>query len=142
MTGAGPGPVDLVRLEDADGSFCVVRVTGPSQPVGETLRADVLLSTSFLDARLDVHLFPQDLDDWQGGLIELAPGRDLSIGNERGLTLMLHMFEDRSLAVTVHDPDRLTAMFGIDPEENWIDDHHERVNQVRRSWWEGSPSGR
>ncbi|WP_227026140.1 DUF5959 family protein [Streptomyces fodineus] len=58
------------------------------------------------------------------------------------MTFMLHMLEDRNLAVSVHDPDRLTTLFGIDPDDDWIEDHHERVNQVRRMWWEEPPSGR
>ncbi|MEU0007090.1 DUF5959 family protein [Streptomyces sp. NPDC006314] len=126
--------VDLVHLEDECGNRCVVRVTGPARPGGDILRADVLLSASFVDARLDVYLFPGDLDAWQGGLIELAPGKDVRIGRDRGLELILHMLEDHSLAVTVHDPDRLTTALGMRPEEDWIDDHHQRAEQVRRTW--------
>ncbi|MGW6738051.1 DUF5959 family protein [Streptomyces sp. NPDC055013] len=49
------------------------------------------------------------------------------------------MHEDRSLSVTIHDPDRLSAMLWIQPQGNWIGEHHDRLEQVRhtcpaRSW--------
>ncbi|WP_443064271.1 DUF5959 family protein [Streptomyces sp. NBC_00525] len=52
-----PAPVDLVHLADSDGDRCVVRVTGRFRPGGLTGRdilcAEVLVSTSFVDALLD-----------------------------------------------------------------------------------------
>jgi hypothetical protein len=51
-----PAPVDLIHLADAEGNRCIVRVTGGFQPGVLTghdiLRADVLASASFVDARL------------------------------------------------------------------------------------------
>ncbi|MGW7405066.1 DUF5959 family protein [Streptomyces sp. NPDC054833] len=133
-----PGEVDLVHLEDADGNRCVVRVTGRSRPGvlpgHDTLRADVLVSASFVDARLDVYIFQRDLDAWQRDLTGLAPGKDVRIGRDRGLELVLRMLEDRSLAVTVHDPERLTTMLRIRPGEDWVDEHHLRLEQVRQTW--------
>ncbi|WP_432171086.1 DUF5959 family protein [Streptomyces sp. 1222.5] len=131
---APAGAVDLVHLADERGNRCVVRVTGPSRPGSHNLRADVLVSASWLDARLDVYLFPGDLDLWQAALLELGPGREARIGHDRGLNLVLHMLEDRSLAVTVHDPDRLTTALGMRPEEEWIEDHQSRAEEVRRVW--------
>ncbi|WP_435279200.1 DUF5959 family protein [Streptomyces sp. 1222.5] len=135
VSAAAPaGAVDLVHLADERGNRCVVRVTGPSRPGSHNLRADVLVSASWLDARLDVYLFPGDLDLWQAALLELGPGREARIGHDRGLNLVLHMLEDRSLAVTVHDPDRLTTALGMRPEEEWIEDHQSRAEEVRRVW--------
>ncbi|PKW09753.1 hypothetical protein SAMN05428944_3080 [Streptomyces sp. 1222.5] len=131
---ASVGAVDLVHLADERGNRCVVRVTGPSRPGSHNLRADVLVSASWVDARLDVYLFPGDLDLWQAALLELGPGREARIGHDRGLNLVLHMIEDRSLAVTVHDPDRLTTALGMRPEEDWIEDHCRRAEEVRRVW--------
>src|SRR2546423_1320043 len=78
--------VDLVHLEDADGNRCIVRVTGRFQPGvlpgHDTLRADVLVSASFVDARLDTYVPPRDLDAWQRGLTGLAPGKDARIGGD------------------------------------------------------------
>lgn len=135
---AEPDPADLIHLEDADGTRCIVRVTGRAQPGVLTghdiLYADVLVSASFVDARLDVYLLQQDLDDWQRDLSDLAPGRQAAIGGDRGLGLVLHMNEDGSLRVAVEDPDRLTTLVGILPEGNWVDEHQERLEQVRRTW--------
>ncbi|MFH9970100.1 DUF5959 family protein [Streptomyces mirabilis] len=134
----GSVPADLIHLEDADGNRCIVRVTGRFQPgilTGhDILRADVLVSASFIDARLDVYLFQQDLDAWQQGLSDLAPGRQASIGGDRGLSLTLHVHDDGWVSVAVEDPDRLTTLLGIRPEENWVDRHQERLQQVRQTW--------
>ncbi|SED67762.1 hypothetical protein SAMN05216532_5312 [Streptomyces sp. 2231.1] len=131
---ASVGAVDLVHLADERGNRCVVRVTGPSRPGSHNLRADVLVSASWVDARLDVYLFPGDLDLWQAALLGLGPGREARIGHDRGLNLVLHMIEDHSLAVTVHDPDRLTTALAIRPAEDWIEDHCRRAEEVRRVW--------
>ncbi|MEU6241460.1 DUF5959 family protein [Streptomyces sp. NPDC047024] len=86
-----PGAVDLINLEDADGSRCVVRVTDRFQPGVLTghdiLRADVLTSTEFVDARLELCLSPEDLTAWQHDLTRLAPGTGVNIGGDRGLSL-------------------------------------------------------
>ncbi|MEU8849817.1 DUF5959 family protein [Streptomyces sp. NPDC048564] len=130
--------MDLIRLEDSNGDRCIVRVTGRFKPgvlTGhDVLRADVLAHTSFVDARLELYLLQQGLDAWQQDLTDLAPGTGASIGGDRGLSLVLHMHEDRSLSVTIHDPDRLSAMLWIRPQENWIGEHHDRLEQVRHTW--------
>ncbi|MEU4154177.1 DUF5959 family protein [Streptomyces sp. NPDC026659] len=132
------GAVDLINLEDADGSRCVVRVTGRFQPGVLTghdiLRADVLTSTEFVDARLELFLSQEDLTVWQHDLTRLAPGTGVSIGGDRGLSLAIHMHEDRSLSVTVDDPDRLSTMLCIQPGETWIQEHHQRLERVREAW--------
>ncbi|MFF4079306.1 DUF5959 family protein [Streptomyces sp. NPDC001777] len=133
-----PAPVDLVRLADGEGNSCVVRVTGRSRPgvlTGhDVLRADVLVSTSFLDARLDVYLFPQDLDAWQEGLPGLVPGRQIGLGGDRGLRLVLRVHEGGLLTVSIVDPDRLTTLLGIRPEGDWLAELRESADRVGRTW--------
>ncbi|MER5761233.1 DUF5959 family protein [Streptomyces sp. NPDC002082] len=133
-----PAPVNLIDLGDAEGNRCVVRVTGRYQPgilTGhDILRADVLVSASFVDARLEIYLFQQDLDTWQQDLTRLARGEGATIGGDRGLSLDFFMYEDRRLALTVQDPDRLSVMLGIEPPEDWIQDHHRRLDHVRATW--------
>ncbi|MEU7568283.1 DUF5959 family protein [Streptomyces fradiae] len=131
-------PVDLVHLADPDGSRCVVRVTGRYRPGVPThhdiLRADVLASTSYLDARLDVYLFPHDLDVWERRLADLGPGETVTIGGDRGLNLTIHVHEDGRLSIQIMDPDRLCAELGIQPRGDWIAEHRARLDQVRRAW--------
>ncbi|MFF3379638.1 DUF5959 family protein [Streptomyces sp. NPDC002680] len=135
---AEPDPVDLIHLKDADGTSCVVRVTGRSEPGVLTghdiLYAEVLVSASDVDARLDVYLFQEDLDDWQQALSDLAPGRQATLGGDRGLSLTLHMNEDGRLRIALEDPDRLTTLLGIRPEGDWANEHQERLEQVRKTW--------
>ncbi|MEV7403581.1 DUF5959 family protein [Streptomyces sp. NPDC091267] len=133
-----PAPVDLINLGDAEGNLCVVRVTGRYQPGVLTghdiLQADVLVSASFVDARLGLYLLQRDLDTWQHDLTQLAPGKGATIGGDRGLSLGLFMHEDRTLSLTVQDPDRMNLALGIGPQETWIQDHHQRLDQVRETW--------
>ncbi|MER5616371.1 DUF5959 family protein [Streptomyces sp. NPDC002215] len=133
-----PEPVDLIHLGDAAGGRCVVRVTGRHQPGvlpgHDTLRADVLVSTDFLDARLDLFLSQRDLSTWAQQLEGLARGGTAEIGGDRGLQLGLRVNEDRSLSVTIHDPDRLSALFAIQPHDDWVQDHRTRLERVRQVW--------
>lgn len=133
-----PEPVDLIHLADAAGGRCVVRVTGRHQPGvlpgHDTLRADVLVSADFLDARLDLFLSQRDLSTWAQQLEGLAPGGTAEIGGDRGLQLGLRVNEDRSLSVTIHDPDRLSALFAIQPHDDWVQDHRTRLERVRQVW--------
>ncbi|MFC4606635.1 DUF5959 family protein [Streptomyces maoxianensis] len=134
----GTCPADLIHLEDSDGNRCIVRVTGRFQPGVLTghdiLCADVLVSASFIEARLNVCLVQRALNAWQRDLSDLGPGRQASIGGDRGLSLVFHLHEEGWLSVTVEDPDRLTALLGIRPEENWVNEHQERLEQERQTW--------
>ncbi|MGW6984224.1 DUF5959 family protein [Streptomyces sp. NPDC054932] len=133
-----PAPVNLIDVGDADGNRCIVRVTGRYRPgvlTGhDTLQAEVLVSASFVDARLELFMFQQDLDTWQRDLAQLAPGNGATIGGDRGLSLDFFMLGDRTLSLTVQDPDRMTLALGIRPQETWIQDHHQRLDQVRATW--------
>ncbi|MGW9042852.1 DUF5959 family protein [Streptomyces lydicus] len=138
MTESKSKAVDLIHLADADGNRCTVRVTGRSQPGVLTghdiLRADVLVSASFVDARLEMCLSPQDLSSWQQSLAELTPGGHASLGGDRGLTLGVHVNDERAVSVWVEDPDRLTTTLMIRPPGDWIDEHRGRLQDVRQAW--------
>ncbi|MFF7360973.1 DUF5959 family protein [Streptomyces sp. NPDC008125] len=134
-----PAPVDLVHLTDPDGNRCVVRVTGRWMPgvlTGhDTLCAEVLAAMGFADARLDFHLMPRHLDSWEQALAGLAPGGTARLGDEDALNLDIHPHEHGGwLSIAVDDPDRLTALWGARPEGDWIAEHRERLEQVRRTW--------
>ncbi|MFJ6602142.1 DUF5959 family protein [Streptomyces lydicus] len=133
-----PKAVDLIHLEDGDGNRCTVRVTGRFRPGVLTghdiLCADVLVSASFVDARLEMCLSPQDLSSWQQSLAELTPGGNASLGGDRGLHLGIHVNDERSVSVWVEDPERLTTALTIRPPAGWLDEHHDRLQQVRQAW--------
>ncbi|MCX4804062.1 DUF5959 family protein [Streptomyces sp. NPDC058682] len=133
-----PAPVNLIDVGDADGNRCVVRVTGRYQPgvlTGhDVLRADLVVSASFVDVRLELHLRQQDLDAWQHDLTRLAPGKGATIGGDRGPSVDFFVHEDRDVSLMVQDPDRLSVALGIAPQETWIQDHHQRLDRVRATW--------
>jgi hypothetical protein len=130
--------VDLIDMGDTDGNRCVVRVTGRAQPgvlTGhDVLHADVLVSASFVDARLELYLTQKDLDTWQHDLTQLAPGKSATIGSDRGLSLHFFMHQDRRWSLTVEDPDRMTLALGIGQQDAWARDHHQRLDLVREAW--------
>ncbi|MET7790071.1 DUF5959 family protein [Streptomyces sp900116325] len=130
--------MNLIDMGDVDGNRCVVRVTGRAQPgvlTGhDVLHADVLVSASFVDARLELYLIQQDLDTWQHDLAQLVPGKGATIGGDRGLSLHFFMHQDRTWSLTVQDPDRITLALGIGQQETWTQDHHQRLDLVRETW--------
>ncbi|MBQ1123987.1 DUF5959 family protein [Streptomyces smyrnaeus] len=130
--------LDLIHLEDMDGNRCLVRVTGRLRPgvltSHDLLRADVLISASFVDARLEMCLSQQDLSSWQQSLAELGPGGNASLGAGRGLELGIQVNDERSVSVWVEDPDRLTTVLLIRTSEDWIAEHHDRLRHVRQAW--------
>ncbi|MEU3528139.1 DUF5959 family protein [Streptomyces sp. NPDC038707] len=130
--------MDLIHLEDMDGNRCLVRVTGRFQPgvlTGhDVLLAEVLVSASFVDARLEMCLSPQDLASWRQSLAGLIPGGNASIGDDRGLALGIHLNDDHSVSVWVEDPDRLTVTLTIRPPDDWTEDHHDRLRRVEQAW--------
>ncbi len=133
-----PEPVDLIHLADNGGNGLVVRVTGRFRagvPAGPgVLRADVLISAGFVEARLDLCLPPRDLAAWERALGELRPGGTAAIGTERGPRLTLHHHDDQSVSVAVDDPDRFSTAFPIQSQPDWIEDHRRRLDRVRRAW--------
>ncbi|WP_410539557.1 DUF5959 family protein [Streptomyces sp. KL2] len=133
-----PAPTDLIHLADPDGNRCIVRITGRFRPgilTGhDILRADVLASASFVDARLDLHLSQRDLDSWEQQLSSLGPGRTAGIDSGRGLSLDIHVHEDGWLSIQISDPDRLTTVLGVRPRGDWITEHRERLEKVRLTW--------
>ncbi|MGW6714456.1 DUF5959 family protein [Streptomyces globisporus] len=130
--------MDLLHLADPDGDRCIVRVTGRFQPGVLTghdiLRADVLASASFVNARLDLYLLPHDLDSWEQQVSSLRPGQTASIGGDRGPSLDFQIHEDGWLSIQVSDPDRLTTVLGTRPQGDWITEHCGRLEQVRLAW--------
>lgn len=133
-----PPPLDLIHLTDAAGNSCIVRVTGrcePGVPTGyDILRADVLVSASHMDARLVIYLFPRDLDDWQRDLADLVPGQKAGLGGDRSVNVVLDMLEDHWLIVDVHAPDLLYTNLELRPEGYWLEEHRDRLEQVRLAW--------
>ncbi|MGC4948607.1 DUF5959 family protein [Streptomyces sp. DT224] len=69
-----------------------------------------------------------------GSRSNLRPGRTAGIGQERGLSLDIHMHEDGWLSIQVSDPDRLTTVLGARPQGDWIAEHRGRLEQVRLAW--------
>lgn len=130
--------MDVIHLGDAEGNRCIVRILGrlhPGVPTGhDVLRAEVLASADFDDVRLDTFLTWNQLDTWRHQLSRLVPGKNAGIASDRGLNLGLYLCEDRSLSVSLDDPDRFGADFRIRPHDSWMDDHIRRFEQTQHTW--------
>ncbi|MEU7059635.1 DUF5959 family protein [Streptomyces sp. NPDC046197] len=75
---------------------------------------------------------PQGFEEWEEALRRLGAGEDASWPHGgQGLGLYFHLHEDGWLSISVHDPDRLTVMLGLEPTSEWIDEHEAKLQRLR-----------
>ncbi|MGW9596330.1 DUF5959 family protein [Streptomyces chartreusis] len=125
--------MDLIHLSDGENSFRV-RVLGRRMPGvlprHDLLDAEVLIESGFVRGRLDLSVFPDDLD-------VLATGRDVCwINNDRSPEIRLQALneEHETPAVHVEDVARscISVILPLSLEDGWIDDQRKLLQQVRR----------
>ncbi|UNO38817.1 DUF5959 family protein [Streptomyces sp. MST-110588] len=132
---------DLVRLCDDEGNSVVVRVTGRDTPgvlTGhDTLVARIVLTTGFVGGHLDVRLSPRVLTAWDTALDALAAGRDIRWLMGHGPEVRIRVEGERGCPeVVVEDVSMsmVTVVVPVAVEENWVEDHRRRLEDVRRRW--------
>lgn len=125
-------PVDLIHLSDGQGVSLVLRVVERHEARHARVRAECLITTDFLTARLATHVSLDHLEEWEEALRCLSAGEDASWPHgSRGLELYFHPHEDGWLSISVHDPDRLTVGLGLEPTPEWIDEHEANLQRLR-----------
>jgi hypothetical protein len=130
-------PVDLIHLSDGRGDSLVLRAVERHEDRRALVRAECLITTDFINARLKTHIWLDDLEEWEEALRLLGAGEDASWPHGgRGLSLYFHLHEDGSLSISVHDPDRLTVMLGLEPTSEWIDEHEANLQRLRDAYGE------
>ncbi|MFE0917107.1 DUF5959 family protein [Streptomyces nigra] len=99
------------------------------------IRAECLIRADFVQARLDTHIWPDLLDEWEEALVRLGAGEGAGWAQGgRGLRLYFHPSDSGRLSLSVHDPDRLTVALGLEPPPQWIEEHEIRLRRMREVW--------
>ncbi|MFE0400351.1 MULTISPECIES: DUF5959 family protein [Streptomyces] len=130
-------PVDLIHLSDGEDVSLVLRAVGPPGVLLGPIRAECLIRADFVQARLDTHIWPDLLDEWEEALARLGAGEDAGWAQGgRGLRLYFHPSDSGRLSLSVHDPDRLTVALGLEPPPQWIEEHEIRLRRMREVYGE------
>ncbi|XHM67419.1 DUF5959 family protein [Streptomyces nigra] len=130
-------PVDLIRLSDGQDVSLVLRAVEPPGVRLGPIRAECLISADFVQARLDTHIWPDLLDEWEEALARLGAGEGAGWAQGgRGLRLYFHPSDSGRLSLSVHDPDRLTVALGLEPPPQWIEEHEIRLRRMREVYGE------
>ncbi|MEU3721324.1 DUF5959 family protein [Streptomyces sp. NPDC031705] len=124
----------------AGGNSVQVRVLGRHRP-GETpyndyLDAEIVVSSGFVNGRLDLCLSPEDLNDWSTVLDELAVGRSIRWLRTSGIQIEFdRQFSVPVPVVTVQDDESVSSVrVWLDVGHGWIEDLRDRYELVRRTW--------
>ncbi|MEW1550472.1 DUF5959 family protein [Streptomyces tsukubensis] len=134
--------MDLIRLSDGDNSFRV-RVLGRRMPgvlpLHDRLDAEVLIESGFVSGRLDLGLFPDDLDGWARALDVLASGGDVCwIDNNRSPEIRVQALNEEHETPAVHVEDvarsSISVFLPLCLEDGWIDEQRNLLQLVRREW--------
>ncbi|WP_225833262.1 DUF5959 family protein [Streptomyces sp. NK08204] len=127
-------PVDLIHLSDGRDVSLVLRAVGPHEARRAHVRAECLVTTDFVNARLETSIWLDHLQEWEEALSRLRAGEDASWPQgSRGLELYFHPHENGWLSLSVHDPDRLTVALGLEAPPEWIEEHEANVQRLREA---------
>ncbi|MFE7712276.1 DUF5959 family protein [Streptomyces sp. NPDC057486] len=125
--------MELLHLTDHENSV-VIRVLGRRGPDG--LDAEVVVTSSFCNGRLGLHLSSKDLDDWVKALDDLALGRSICwMTDLRNPEINIEFNTQFSVPlITVEDVQGSgTAMaVPVDLPDGWINEQRERLEHVRQ----------
>lgn len=131
--------VDLINLTDGENSFRV-RVLGRRIQgvlhLHDQLDAEVLITTSFVSGRLDMPLFPSDLEDWSRALDVLAAGRDACWkDNDHIPEIRIQPYNQEHETPTVSVEDLgsscVSVFIPICLADGWIDEQRRLLELVR-----------
>lgn len=134
--------MDLIHLSDGENSFRV-RVLGRRMPgvlpLHDLLDAELLIGGGFVSGRLDLSLFPGDLDSWSHALDALAAGRDVGwMDDDRSPEIRVQALNEEHETPAVHVEDvarsSISVFLPLRLEDGWIEDHRKLLKLVRREW--------
>ena len=125
-------PVDLIHLSDGQDVSLILRAVGPPPSRHGPVPAECLVTADFVTARLETHIWPDLLDEWEEALARLGAGEGAGWPQgSRGLVLYFHPEDSGWLSLSVHDPDRLTVALGLEPPPGWLEEHEIRLRRLR-----------
>ncbi|WP_055711243.1 DUF5959 family protein [Streptomyces torulosus] len=134
--------MELISLSDGDNSFRV-RVLRRRSPgvlhLHDQLDAEVIVTSSFVSGRLDMSLFPSDLEEWSRALDLLAAGQDICWRDDDHspeIKIQPYNEEHETVAVRVEDlgSSCVSVFLPMSLEEGWIDEQRKLLGQVLQEW--------
>ncbi|MGW5563382.1 DUF5959 family protein [Streptomyces tendae] len=131
--------IDLAETPGTSGRSVSVRVLGRFQPgilTGhDLLDCEIVIVAESVNATFPVTLLPEDLEDWEDALAELASGRS-AMWLDSGRTPSMNFKPDESggLLVSVHDGPE-TGVTATVPlfvlSSAWVDEQRDLLTRVR-----------
>ncbi|MGW8776566.1 DUF5959 family protein [Streptomyces sp. NPDC055796] len=94
------------------------------------------METETVNGSFPVHVTPDDLDDWEKALEDLAEGRFVSwLNSGRTVQFKIKPLSPGVIGVSVHDgpSSQVTVSVPLFPGTGWIDDQRARLAQARRA---------
>ncbi|MED7951543.1 DUF5959 family protein [Streptomyces sp. BE303] len=132
--------VDLIRLADRPGlggQSVSVRVTGRSAPGAllghDWLDCEIVITTEVVHGCLPVVLTPDDVEDWERKLDELAGGRSASWPDSgRGPELTVQPTRNGGMWVSVGDPESsgVVVKLPLAPAAGWVEEQRALLARV------------
>ncbi|MFD9593966.1 DUF5959 family protein [Kitasatospora sp. NPDC059973] len=129
---------DLIHLADPPGTsghVVALRVLKRSDPGGELLDCEFVVSTETVTGRFPVGVSSFDLDRWEEALISLAGHRFVSwLNSGRTVELRIKPLSPSAIGVSISDApsSQVTVSLPMSPPAGWIADHQARLVKARQ----------
>jgi hypothetical protein len=135
-------PIDLIHLGGGEGNSVVLRLAGRFAPIGspnaEILVGEIIVGSGFVSGGVATWVFPEDLASWEEAMAALAGGESVSWRKDKRATEIHIDLEQGFERATVSVADRQGSLarveVTVDLAEDWLSDHHARLDSIRRRW--------
>lgn len=126
---------DLIHLADDLGNSVVLRLTEQDPEGSGGLTGEIEVRSYFVSGRQKDWLLPEDLDDWETVLDDLARGDNTAWREgKRATEIWLEWDDSDRLVVSVVDRmgSLVTVELTIEVADDWLEDHRKRLRSIRR----------
>jgi hypothetical protein len=101
--------------------------------------AEIVVSSDFISGQFRVHFFLTAMESWSQALHSINKNHEaewLDIGNGPTIKIRVAENEDSDVMATIEDTSGsgVTVVIPMALDDDWIEDHHERINRARKNW--------
>ena len=126
---------DLIHVADDLGNSVVLRLTEQDPEGSGGLTGEIEVSSYFVSGRQKTWVTPEDLDDWETVLDDLARGDNTAWREgKRASEIWLEWDDTDRLVVSVVD--RMGSLVNveltIEVADDWLEDQYERLETIRK----------
>ena len=126
---------DLIHAVDDLGEGVVLRLTEQDPEGSGGLTGEIEVRSYFVNGRQKTWVTPEDLDDWETVLDDLARGDNTAWREGKRATEIWLEWDDLDrLVVSVVDMmgSLVTVELTIKVADDWLEDHYERLDTIRK----------